>query len=81
MTIVDWNQYRGRPVDFIDPQNKEAGWQYGAELIGVEPALFDGMENVQVRDKEGNYILIPVELAMNYLLLYSNETPENLVNE
>ena len=80
MNEVDWNQYRGYEVDFIHPQNKKAGWQYGAELIGVNPVLIEGMESVQIKDKDGNYVLIPLELANSYILLHAKERPENLVD-
>ena len=80
METVDWNIYRGYVVDFIDPQNKQVGWQLDAELIGMDPVLIEGLELVQIKDKNGNYVLIPIELANGYILLHSTERPEDLVD-
>jgi hypothetical protein len=78
---VDWNKYQGYEADFIHPQNREAGWQYGAEIVGSDQTLFEGMGDVKVRDKDGNYVLIPVELANGYIVLHSKERPDNLVDD
>lgn len=81
MEKFNWNHYQGYKVDFINPQNTQAGWQYDAVLIGMDPVLVEGMEAVQIKDKDGNYVLIPIELANSYILIHSTEQHENLFHD
>lgn len=80
MEASDWAHYSGFKADFIDPHNQQAGWQYGAEIVGLLPALIEGMEVVLIKSANGEYIAIPIEIAPTLIILHSQETPIDLID-
>jgi hypothetical protein len=60
-------------VEFIDPEQLQAGWQSGGMLREVAPALMDDHQELVIVTQDSAEVYIPIFLAERYIRFLSRD--------